>query len=138
VSDIERDVITDEAGATAVLLAERPGPDFVTDPPGLVLRCQRGRTDAYIEWRQFFGAASAVEVTVRIGNAEPVTQDWHVSADNTSTLLPGNTMRFIESLFGETRVAARTTPYGDDPVTAEFSITGVENAVANVREACGW
>jgi hypothetical protein len=41
-------------------------------------------------------------------------------------------------MFRETQFIARTTPDGRAPITATFDISGVENAVANVREACGW
>jgi hypothetical protein len=44
---------------------------------------------------------------------------------------------FIESLFGETRLVAQLTSESG-PVTAVFDIAGIEHAVANVRETCGW
>lgn len=38
----------------------------------------------------------------------------------------------------EERLLARAQPWSHDEVTLAFPIAGVEQAVANVRTACGW
>ena len=72
----------------------------------------------------------------RIGDG-PVTTDNWFNTTETETGYGGSDVAFIKSLFGETQLVLRTTTI-DGTITAVFDITGIENAVASVREACGW
>ena len=44
----------------------------------------------------------------------------------------------IKELFGGAKLLARMTPYSESPFTANFNIAGLEDAIAPLREACGW
>lgn len=41
-------------------------------------------------------------------------------------------------LFEKEVLLVRFTPYNQSPVTAEFDISGLKNAIKPLREACGW
>lgn len=45
---------------------------------------------------------------------------------------------FIKQMFGKSKLVVRMTPYGENPFTASFNITGLENAVTRLRASCGW
>jgi type VI secretion system protein VasI len=50
----------------------------------------------------------------------------------------GRSIPMIKSLFGAERLVTRMTPYGENSFTATFDITGLEEAAAPLRQACGW
>jgi len=118
-----------------------------------ILRCQDGKTDLFIDWGEFISTQNRI-VEWRIGEAEAVTSEWNISTDYEATFFPGFTERSatccpfiytthpvsttIKAMFGEKLFVARVTPYAESRMTAVFDITGIEHAVANVREACSW
>ena len=106
-------------------------------PLALILRCKSDKTEVYINWRDFLGSDS-VRVTTRIGSEEAETKTWGLSTDNEATFYPDNDIRFIKQLFGNNRLVAQTTPYNESPVTAIFDISGLEDAIVELREVCGW
>lgn len=132
VGEIERDPLTDEPTAAAGLFAEDE------NGVGLVIRCRPGKeTEAFINWGEYLGS-DPPRVTTRLDDDEPKERTWNASTDSRSTFYPLDPIEFIESLFGRRRLVAQTTPFNEAPKTVVFTLAGVEEAVANVREACGW
>ncbi|WP_157018348.1 type VI secretion system-associated protein TagO [Mesorhizobium xinjiangense] len=44
----------------------------------------------------------------------------------------------IKQMLGKSRMIVRMTPYNENPFTATFDITGLENEIAPLRDACQW
>lgn len=44
----------------------------------------------------------------------------------------------IKEMFGHDKMIVQITPYQKGPVTMEFTIKGLEEAIKPLREACGW
>ena len=44
----------------------------------------------------------------------------------------------IENLLGGDRLLIRVAPFGMSPITAEFDITGLDEAIKPLRASCGW
>lgn len=101
----------------------------------LILRCQSGKTEAYIAWGDYLGSDS-VAVLTRIGKSEAQSKEWSISSDKTATFYHGDAIAFIENLAKEKNFVAQATPYNENPKTAIFDLTGIENAVRPVRSAC--
>lgn len=130
VGEIESDPITDAASATSILRAE--GSTRIA----LVVRCQSPITDVFISWSDYL--ADNDRVTLRLDDEEPVERSWPMSTDSTATFYPGNGDTFAKTLLEHEVMVARVTPYNSGPVTATFTLAGIEAALAPVREACGW
>jgi type VI secretion system protein VasI len=136
IAPTERDPISDKPTAN-ITLSSTTGRSQFDDPITLVIRCKDDEMDLYINWHQFVNNDSQ-EVELRLGNGTPVTRSWSNSTDYEATFYPSDPTQQIKNMFGSTTLVARTTPYSSNTITATWDITGIENAIANVRDACGW
>jgi type VI secretion system protein VasI len=134
VQPLEVDPMTDQPRA-GVHLRAASGASRFGRPITLTIECTDEGTRLSVDWVDWLGPDELIDVETRIGDG-PVTTDKWFNAE-TATVYGGSEVTFIKSLFGERRLALGTTPV-DGPITATFDITGIENAVANVRAACGW
>jgi type VI secretion system protein VasI len=41
-------------------------------------------------------------------------------------------------MFGKSTMIVRITPFGENPFTATFNISGLEEAIVPLRQACKW
>ena len=126
----------DDTRTVALLLRSASGTSRGGQPIGLILRCQSGDTTVFINWSDYLG--SEANVLTRVGTDEAATRRWSLSTDSQATFAPGNNIEFIQRLLGADRLVAQVTPYSESPVTAIFDLTGIETALAPLREACGW
>lgn len=131
------DPITDERNAYVFNMSN--------DGPVLFLRCMGGRTDVFIDWRDYLGSDDCNSVTYRVANDEPQKECWLISTDRKKTFSPD----FLPSLFAarllmaeakpEKRTfAARTTPHAESPVTAVFNLKGLAAKVRALKPECPW
>jgi hypothetical protein len=136
VGPIEVDPMTDESRAIVSLAAES-GTDWMGTPFTLTIGCTSGSTEFTVSWwRWELGPERIIEMDTRIGDGEVTTDQW--LNNGTDVGYGGADTAYIESLFGETRVAYQIQLPDESLASAVFDITGIENAVANVRETCGW
>jgi hypothetical protein len=104
----------------------------------LIVECLvRGETQVRILWNVYLDMY-AVGITSRIDEEPPITQDWPVDANGTSSFYPTDDLAFLSQMFDRTRLVAQVQPWNQDQVTLTFPIAGIESAVTNVRTACGW
>ena len=136
IGDIESDPLTDEPTALLGLISES-GTNAFGDPITLLIRCRNGETDLFISWGDYLGSGPA-RVTTRVGYGEPRARRWSLSTDGTATFLTGDAISFVKNLIGETSLVAQTQPYREGNSKALFDLTGIEDALVNVREACNW
>lgn len=82
------------------------------------------------------------EVIYRIDNRAAQTMRGEVTADGEHIgLLSGATaIPFVKALFGAENllISVRPVNQNDTPVELEFTIAGLEEAVAELRRACSW
>lgn len=109
-------------------------------PVELYVRCQSGKVEVFIWWREFLGGLAvgrgSVEVTTRFDKEEPSTRKWNQSTDMQMTFVPAGAEGFAMKLTGRSRLVAMVTPVAANPVTAVFDLAGSESAVEAVRSAC--
>jgi len=116
------------------------GPETAT----LILRCREKTTSVIISTTGCHMASSDYndygEVTYRIDDLPSSAMDFVESTDNRALGLwrGGSAIPFIKALFEHRELLTRFTPFGDSPVTARFQIGGIDEAIAPLREACGW
>lgn len=108
----------------------------------LILRCQENTTNALL----FFGGnfMSDIQgygrVDYRIDDQTPQTKNMSTSSSNEALGLwnGGSAIPFIKQLFGGDSLYVRATPYNQSPIEMNFRISQTEQAVAPLRDACGW
>lgn len=143
-------VTTDPVEGTQRIVARNDSTQRTADhigrpfTPSLIVRCQNNNTDVYINWNNFLDGNSGGYdddrhiVTIRIGDGEPQRIRATVSTNNEATFIPSPIPTILRPMVGESTLAARTTPYGESPQTAIFDITGAEEALAPIADACNW
>jgi type VI secretion system protein VasI len=111
-------------------------------PATLLLRCMENSTAAMLitSCHMASGFSGYGKVEYRVDDKPSRTRDFDASTDNSALGLwkGGESIPFIKELFGGKKLLMRFTPFSESPVTAEFEITGVENAVAGLRKECSW
>jgi type VI secretion system protein VasI len=125
----------DDSKTVVAYLKARSGENS-SQVPTLVLRCMSNKTESMIEWNDFLSTEYQY-VTTRVGSKKAVTEPWSLSTDKTSTFHT-EPIAFIRSMLKESRLLAQTTPYNENPVTAIFDISGIDNALTEVRKTCIW
>lgn len=136
VRPIEVDPLTDDRSAI-VYLAAGSGTMYSGAPITLMITCTGGSTDLSVDWGWTLAPDELIDVATRIGDGEVTTDGWF-NVGRVATAYGGAETAFIKSLFGETQLALRLTTPESYEITAVFDISGIENAVAYVRETCGW
>lgn len=104
--------------------------------PILILRCQDNKTDVIIDWDTFLGIES-VKVTERIDKEKVQTTDWSISTDNKATFRR-QPIKFIKRMLNKEKLLVQVVPYGENPVTTEFNIHGLENIIEPLQKMCNW
>ena len=107
--------------------------------PSLWVRCAENTTSLFINWGVYLGL-DETWMTHRIDDAKAVTSEWSVSTTNESVgrWRGGSSIPFIKGLFDRRTLLAQITPYGESPVIVTFNVSGLEEAVQPLRDACGW
>lgn len=107
--------------------------------PILLMRCHENTTAIFISFDHFLGSDD-IAIEYRIDREKTRSAVWYISSNHNSIgLWRGRTsIPFIRRLFGKDRILIRLTPYGDSPVTASFTVTGLRSAIGELAEACRW
>jgi type VI secretion system protein VasI len=114
------------------------------EKPTLIIRCQEDTTSIYIATTGCHLTSSDYNdyghVTYRIDDKPSNTRSFDESTSNRALGLwsGGQAIPFVKAMFGHKALLTRFTPFNENPVTANFPIAGVEEAIAPLREACGW
>lgn len=143
--EISKSKLTDEE--TVVL--SLPSINFVSckwkedAPVALVLRCQENTTVAYFSTQCHMASGEYStwgRVEWRVDDQKPIKSNMDQSTDNSALGLwsGGRSIPFIKRLLNGKHLVARMTPYGDNAITPEFNISGLENAINPLRKACHW
>ena len=106
----------------------------------LIVRCQRGLTEVSVYWDRLVSVTDRTSaVDSRVDDGAVRRETWLSSSNGKGAFHPSPT-RFLRSLIasGAQTLALRTFTYGGMEFSAQFELEGIQNAIAPVREACGW
>jgi len=105
----------------------------------LHLRCAENTTAFYIDWDVFLSTRN-INMTYRIDEQKAVTKRFDVSSDHKALgyFGGGQSIPFIKSMLGHNKLLTQVTPYGANPVTVTFDISGLDKAIGALRRSCGW
>jgi type VI secretion system protein VasI len=106
----------------------------------LVARCSGGVTEAFVNWSYGLRFGNETQpVTLKIGAAKSARQIWALSVDGRSTFLPGSAVAFLKKLASTDKLTVQTKPRNNDtPLTANFDLTGMSEALKPLASACAW
>ncbi|MGE9295102.1 MAG: type VI secretion system-associated protein TagO [Puniceicoccales bacterium] len=79
-------------------------------------------------------------IEYRLDSDAPKSKSFEASTDSSRLGLwnGGQAIPFIKAMFGKEKLTVRITPFSQTPVTTSFNITGLEQEIAPLREACHW
>lgn len=130
------DPLTDNPIYFATLFADT-GKSRYGRPITLTVRCKNSLTELYVGWGSYLGSDDT-EVVYRIDKERPIQANWSNSTDNKTTFFPGSPVETLKRLVDSTSFVASATPYNENPITATFNTLGAKEALAELRNGCGW
>ncbi|MEH6641425.1 type VI secretion system-associated protein TagO [Vreelandella glaciei] len=112
--------------------------------PTLTVRCVENTTALILNMDGHFMASSEyhtwghVEMRIEDGNA--FTKSMRESTNNRSLGLwnGGSSIPVIKQMFNAQQLTMRATPHSESPMTMTFDISGLEEEISPLREACHW
>lgn len=142
--DVETSEMTDDTNVfISVASDEAVDCGWSTQKTTLMLRCMENTTSAYFVTGCHMTSSrynSYGDVTYRLDDKNSKTLSFDESTNNRSLgLWRGNqAIPFIKSLLGHDRLLVRMTPFSENSFTVSFNISGLENVIHPLREACHW
>lgn len=125
----------DDSRTVIMMLTADSGRTRWGEPVTLFARCRSNSTEVYISWNEYLGSES--NVLTRIGDEPATSRQWSVSTNSQASFHP-RPIAFLKEMMKADSMVAQTTPYNENPVTAIFDITGINNAITPLRETCNW
>jgi type VI secretion system protein VasI len=111
-------------------------------PMEIMVACRERKTAIFIVFAGHFMSSHAGGgiVTYRIDSRPVQRKEFANSSDHKALGLwsGAQSIPFIKELIGASKLLIRATPFSETPVTAEFDISGAEDALSPLRKACGW
>lgn len=106
--------------------------------PVLFAACTSDVTSLEVDWGIEMGP-DAADATLRLDDGDAVPQPFAAGADGrTQILAPGSAaIPVLRQMLGHDRLAL-SADGESGPVEASFDITGLDQAIAPLRRACGW
>lgn len=141
---VDKSELTDETTVSLMLISDDTikGRFKEAGPANLFIRCKENTTAAFFVFNDLFMSdiQGRGKVEYRIGSQPMASVSTDVSTDNTALGLwsGGRSIPFVKKLIGHEKLIIRATPHSESPVTATFDIRGIDNAIAQLRETCGW
>lgn len=143
-TNISKSKIDDSVYVTLSTKTDKPVRGKYREPayPVLFLRCLENTTSAFIDFDGHFMAdiQGYGNVTFRIDKKKAFKKNLRGSTDSKALgLWYGNSsIPFIKSLYGGSTLLIQATPFNESSIMFELDITGLEEAIKPLREACGW
>lgn len=138
------------------------GPSMIDDSPTLTLvrkssmenSCGLGNNENYLVFRCVEGTTGLLFVLdgclysglnevgrtgiIRLGTKPAETFNLVGDGENFMPYIESGAAALITSLFGEERLVFRAQPFSSPQQTIVFDITGLEEAITPLRQACHW
>lgn len=103
----------------------------------LILTCKAAKSRVSMDWGLYLGLGSIRMKTYFDGQSNR-SRIWTIAEDNQTIELSGSDISFIKQMIKHNSLITEVTPFGERPITAEFDIRGLANAIKPLRKACNW
>lgn len=104
--------------------------------PTLVAICNGRTTDALIDWKSYVGI-DQIYVQSRLDSDPARNEESHISSNQRATYMLDAGPKLKEFLRATTYIAS-VSPSGGNTIFAEFDVSGAEEALKDIRQACNW
>lgn len=107
----------------------------------LLFTCREGKTAFYITFGgHFMSSTNNGTITYRIDKRPAAKKGMRESTDHQALGLwsASEAIPFAKDLFGAQSLYLQATPHSESPVSAEFEIAGLEQAIKPLADACKW
>ena len=112
------------------------------DNANLILICKENTTTMYIatNCHLMSGIGSYGTIEYRIDDRKAAKRNFTESTDNKALGLwnGGRSIPMIKKMLDANTILMRFTPYSESPESVKFNITGLDEAILPLREACNW
>lgn len=107
--------------------------------PVMLLQCRQAEVAVVFDFGQFVGGG-ATRIEYRIGSGAVLSGDVTVAPDHRrfGVWERDRAIGFIRALYGQAQLRLRVTPPTGDALIAAFDLDGLEEAIAPLRDSCGW
>ena len=126
----------------SLMSAEQTNCPYKSGSHSIHMACRENTTSLWVHFGDCFMSSiqGRGRVTYRLDTDKAQTQSFRESNDNMALGLwsGGQAIPFIKKMMGHDRLILRATPFSDSTVTAEYRTSGLEEAIAPLREACNW
>jgi type VI secretion system protein VasI len=129
--------VTGAKTALIYVMGDNTSTKYIGTLPLLYIRCQDKQMDIFIDFAAYLGSSNNM-ISYKIGADAFKSERWLASDSGTALFYPANVKDFSQSLFNKNSFAAEAQSYSNGKMTGVFDISGVENAITPVRQACGW
>lgn len=136
--------LDDKMNVSAILFASaKVGPAYKEpDEPYLEIRCNENTTAAVFYFGGYFmgDAVGMGQIDYRVDDRKAGRKNFDASTSNEHLGLwsGGRAIPFAKELLGGKSLYVKATPVNENPIDMRFDIDGVDAALKDVREACGW
>lgn len=107
--------------------------------PVLAFRCRPGNPEitARVDWQRFISSFNT-EVGFKVDDGKRQWIKWGVDQTEKVTLSrsAGDTRALLEQFSAGTSLEIEVSPYSSSPVTANFALTGIDAALAELAASC--
>ncbi len=134
----------DDSETVVLSLVADSGTSKFGDPIKFIARCKSNKTEAYVIWGDYLGDDSRSVysewkyVTVRVGVSKARRERWGISTDRKATFTANWAGAFLKELLDQDRLVLETIPYGENPSTAIFDVSGLRRVLGNLSGPCNW
>lgn len=109
--------------------------DSSNDGGTLVIRCQHGRTDAYVH---LDNVVDHPAVRVRFDQEKPAHQEWNEGGNYNDALFAPDAIAFTTRLAASHSFVIEYHPFRRTATAIQFNVEGLEGQLAPVISACHW
>lgn len=107
------------------------------NPITLNILCNQGATELTINWGQHVPRGSKMSVYLQTDTQQFANTEWRYLKD-TATAYAYQPYDILPSLIKSNKLTVRTTFFQGSIATAKFDLSGVTQAVKDIRKACYW
>lgn len=140
---IEKSLIDDSENVFLSLSSkEQTNCPYKSGTHQIYIACRENTTSVWVIFGGCFMSSiqGKGRVTYRLDSEKASTKDFRESNDNSALGLwnGGSSIPFIKQLLGHDRLVIRAMPFSDSTVTGQYNISGLDEAIVPLREACHW
>jgi curved DNA-binding protein CbpA len=102
----------------------------------LIVRFEDGELELYVAWDTEVSYSETTTVHWQIDEGPSWQQSWDMGSTRKSTFMPSSEVReTIRALMSADEITVRVYPFGGNPITASFRVSGFSEAVGPVLDA---